>query len=155
MTLQIKKLESQIKAVIESDEKIKANYQLLISIKCVGPVLAANMIACTHNFTRFTNWRKFACYVGTAPFEHQSGTSIKGKTRVSSLSNRQIKKLIHLVAICACAYNPELKVYYKRRVGEGKNKMSTLNVIRNKLIARMFAVVNRGTAYVDLMKHAA
>lgn len=155
LTLQIKKIESQIKAVIDSDEKIKTNYQLLISIKCVGPVLAANMIACTHNFTRFTNWRKFACYVGTAPFEHQSGTSIKGKTRVSSLSNRQMKKLIHLVAICACAYNPELKVYYKRRVSEGKNKMSTLNVIRNKLIARMFAVVNRGTAYVDLMKYAA
>ncbi|WP_076370988.1 transposase [Mucilaginibacter lappiensis] len=81
-------------------------------------VLAANMIACTHNFTRFTNWRKFACYVGTAPFEHQSGTGIKGKTRVSSLSNRQIKKLSHLVAICACAYNPELKSYYKRRVSE-------------------------------------
>ncbi|WP_429381043.1 transposase [Mucilaginibacter sp. UYCu711] len=38
-----------------------------------------------------TNWRKLACYVGTAPSEHQPGTSIKGKTRVSSLSNRQIK----------------------------------------------------------------
>ena len=61
--------------------------------------------------------------------------------------------MIHLVAICACAYNPELKVYYKRKVSEGKNKMSTLNVIRNKLITRMFAAVNRGTAYVDLMKH--
>ena len=155
LTLQIKKLESQIKAVIESDEKIKVNYQLLISIKCVGPVLAANMIACTHNFTRFTNWQKFACYVGTAPFEHQSGTSVKGKTRVSSLSNRQMKRLIHMVAIGACTYNPELKVYYKRRVSEGKNKMSTLNIIRNKLIARMFAVVNRGTVYVDLMKYAA
>ena len=155
LTIQIEKIENQIKAVIDSDEKIKANYQLLTGIKCVGPILAANMIACTHNFTRFTNWRKFACYVGTAPFEHQSGTSIKGRTRVSSLSNRQIKKLIHLVAICACAYNPELKAYYKRRVAEGKNKMSTLNVIRNKLIARMFAVVSRGTAYVDLMKYAA
>jgi len=60
-----------------------------------------------------------------------------------------------MVAICACAYNPELKVYYKRRVSEGKNKMSTLNIIRNKLIARMFAVVNRDTACVDLMKYAA
>ena len=60
-----------------------------------------------------------------------------------------------MVAICACIYNPELKVYNKRRVSEGKNKMSTLNIIRNKLIARMFAVVNRGTAYVDLIKYAA
>jgi len=91
----------------------------------------------------------------TLPFEHQSGTSIKGRTRVSSLSNKQLKKLIHMVAICACAYNPEMKSYYNRRVSEGKNKMSTLNVIRNKIISRMFAVVNRGSGYVDLMKYAA
>nr|WP_243771910.1 IS110 family transposase [Mucilaginibacter rubeus] len=155
LTVQVKKIEEQIKAVIESDEAVKLNYQLLTSIKCVGPVLAANMIAYTHNFTRFATWRKFACYVGTAPFEHQSGTSIKGRTRVSSLSNKQLKKLIHMVAICACAYNPEMKSYYKRRVSEGKNKMSTLNVIRNKIISRMFAVVNRGSGYVDLMKYAA
>ncbi|WP_429377431.1 transposase [Mucilaginibacter sp. UYCu711] len=57
-------------------------------------------------FTCFSTWRKFACYVGTAPFEHQSGTSIKERTRVSSLSNKQLKKLIHTVAICAWAYNP-------------------------------------------------
>ena len=43
LTLQIKKLESQIKPVIDSDEKIKVNYQSLTSIKCVGPILAANM----------------------------------------------------------------------------------------------------------------
>jgi len=155
LTIQVKKIEEQIKAVIESDEAVKLHYQLLISIKCVGPVLAANMIAYTHNFTHFATWRKFACYVGTAPFEHQSGTSIKGRTRVSSLSNKQLKKLIHMVAICACAYNPEMKSYYKRRLSEGKNKMSTLNVIRNKIISRMFAVVNRGSGYVDLMKYAA
>ncbi|MDB5138865.1 MAG: hypothetical protein JWR12_781 [Mucilaginibacter sp.] len=69
LTLQIKKLESQIKAVIESDEKIKANYQLLTSIKCVGPVLAANMIVCTHNLPGLPIGAN-ACYVGTAPFEH-------------------------------------------------------------------------------------
>jgi transposase len=155
LTVQIKKTEQMIKAVIENDEQIKENYQLVTSIKGVGPVVAAHMIAYTHNFTRFSNWRKFACYVGTAPFEHQSGTSVRGRTRVSTLSNKQLKKVIHLAAISACAYNAELKTYYKKRISEGKNKMCTLNVIRNKLIARMFAVVNRGTAYVDLMKHAA
>jgi transposase len=60
-----------------------------------------------------------------------------------------------MVAMCVCAYNPEMKRYYKRRVSEGKNKISTLNVIRNKIISRMFAVVNRGSGYVDLMKYAA
>lgn len=109
LTQQIKKIEQMIMTVIESDEQIKENYQLLVSIKGVGPVVAVHMIAYTHNFTRFSSWRKFACYIGTAPFEHQSGTSVKGRTRVSTLSNKQLKKIIHLAAISACAYNSELK----------------------------------------------
>ncbi len=51
--------------------------------------------------------------------------------------------------------NLEMKRYYEQRVEKGKNKMSTINIIRNKLLARMFAVVNRKTPYVDLMKYAA
>ena len=66
-----------------------------------------------------------------------------------------MKRLIHMVTIDACTYNSELRVYYNRRVAEGKNKMSALNIVQNKLVARMFAVVNRGTVYVDLMKYAA
>ncbi|WP_462265725.1 IS110 family transposase [Mucilaginibacter sp.] len=83
LTTQIKKLEAQILATIESDTAIKNNYHLLTGIQGIGPVIAAHMITSTHNFTRFANWRKFACYVGTAPFEHTSGTSIRGKTQVS------------------------------------------------------------------------
>jgi len=48
-----------------------------------------------------------------------------------------------------------MKIYYERRVEEGKNKMSTLNIIRNKLLARAFAVVERGTPYVNTKKYAA
>ena len=55
----------------------------------------------------------------------------------------------------AIQLNGEYKTYYERRTKEGKNKMSTLNIIRNKLIFRIFAVVKRGTPYVDLSKFAA
>lgn len=155
LTLQIKKIEKEIIDLIESDEALKKNYYLLIGIRGIGPVIAANMLSCTHNFTRFANWRKFACYVGIAPFEHTSGTSVKGRTRISQLSNKDIKKLLHLAAISACIHDKELKTYYKRRVAEGKNKMSTLNILRNKIVARMFAVINRQSPFVDLMKFAA
>ncbi|WP_222983827.1 hypothetical protein [Flagellimonas meishanensis] len=46
-----------------------------------------------------------------------------------------------------------MKRYYERRTEEGKNKMSTINIIRNKLSARMFAAVNRGTPYVSVYAH--
>ena len=155
LTSQIKKLEAQIHTIIDSNADLKNTYDLLTSMKGIGLVIAANMITSTHNFSRFTNWRKFACYIGTAPFEHSSGSSIRGKTQVSPLANKTLKKLLHLAAISAIIHNKELKVYYLRRISEGKSKMSTINILRNKIIARMFAVINRQSGYVELAKFAA
>ncbi|MFA6245560.1 MAG: transposase [Mucilaginibacter sp.] len=147
LNTQIKSLDAQILSVIDSDVSLKKTYDLLTSMKGIGPVIAANMITSTHNFTRFASWRKFACYIGTAPFEHMSGTSVRGKTQVSHLANKQLKKLLHLAAISAIIHNKELRAYYLRRVGQGKSKMSTINVLRNKILARMFALINRQSGY--------
>lgn len=57
-----------------------------------------------------------------------------------------------MCAITAIQHNPEMKNYYIKRVETGKSKMSTINIIRNKLIPRIFAVVKRQTPYVDTMK---
>ena len=103
----------------------------------------------------FANARAFACYCGTAPFENSSGTII-GKPRVHHYANKQLKSLLNLAAMAAIQMKGEYRQYYDKRVNElGKNKMSTLNIIRNKLIYRVFAIVNRGTPYVDLYKFAA
>ncbi len=47
-----------------------------------------------------------------------------------------------------------MRVYYERRISTGKSKMSTINIIRNKLIARIFAVFKTQTPYVNTMKFA-
>ncbi|MCF6182669.1 MAG: IS110 family transposase, partial [Lutibacter sp.] len=60
-----------------------------------------------------------------------------------------------LCAKSAIQNNPEMKIYYKRRVEQGKNKMSTINIIRCKLLARFFATIKRQTPYVDILKYAA
>lgn len=145
----LKSIDRKIMELIESDEALHTNFCLLTSLKGVGLVLATAVLIATDNFTRFTDARKFACYCGTAPFEHSSGTSIKGKTRVSHLANKGIKSLLEMAARSAIQHDKELKAYYKRRVDEGKNKTSTLNIVRNKLITRMFAVIKRQTPYVE------
>lgn len=89
--------------------------------------------------------RKFACYSGIAPFEYQSGTSVHGKTQVSSIANQQVKRMLHLAAMTAIHFDTELREYYIRRQADGKSKMAIINIIRNKLVARVFAVVKRGT----------
>ena len=48
----------------------------------------------------------------------------------------------------AIQYDKELKEFYKRRVASGKSKTSSLNIVRNKIIYRMFAVVKRGTPFI-------
>lgn len=148
LNTQIDNLESAIKEVIENDPAVKANYSLLTSVKTVGKVLAVTTIIKTGNFSKFRNARKFSCYCGTAPFEHSSGSSIKGKTRVSHLADKQMKTLLDLSAKCGIRYDKELKEFYERRLALGKSKMSTINVIRNKIIYRMFAVIKRQSPFL-------
>jgi len=152
---QVQRIEERIYSTIESHPEVKANYTLLMSVRGIGKVLAAYLILLTQNFTRFTDPKKFACYSGIAPFEYSSGSSVRKKSRVHACANRQIKTLLNLAAMSSIQLRGEYRTYYERRVEEGKSKMSTLNIIRNKLVFRAFAVVKRGTPYVDLTKFAA
>lgn len=152
---QIEALEKEMEAVTREDEKLLINYQLLKSIKGVGPIVALHVLVKTNNFEWFDNARQFACYCGLAPFEHTSGTSIRGRTRVSHIADKQMKTLFDLAAKVAIQHDPELKEYYKRRIEEGKSKMSTINVVRNKIVGRMFAVIKRQMPYKSAVQEAA
>jgi transposase len=155
LTLQIKLIEKEIISLIKSNQEILKTYNNIQSIKGVGPILAATMIVYTNNFKSFHNWRKFACYAGIAPFEHSSGTSYRGRTRISILGNRDLKTILSSAAATAILHDPQLRIYYNKRLKEGKNKMSTLNIIRNKIVSRIFAVAKRQTPYVETFKFAA
>jgi transposase len=152
---QIEKLMTEIETIIEEQESLKQNFRLLQSIKGVGKILALTTIIKTHNFTRFDNARKFACFCGTAPFDHSSGTSIKRKARVSHLADKQMKSLLDLSAKSAIQYDKELREYYLKRTRDGKSKMSTINVVRNKILYRMFAVIKRQTPFLENYLQAA
>ncbi len=155
LNTQIVKMEKQMDKIILSNEKLKKQYELMTSITGVGSQTAIYMIVTTDGFSKFKNSRSFASYCGIAPFPNVSGTSIRGKTKVSTLANKKIKSLLDLAAKSAIQYNQEMKLYYNKRVEDGKSKMSTINIIRNKLLSRIFAVINRKTPYVDFMKYAA
>jgi transposase len=152
---EILKLESKIEEIVNQDEQLIRNYELCRSVKGIGLVLALELIIHTQNFTCFDGWRKFAAYCGTVPYPYESGSSIKGKTRVHPSSDRRMKSLLTMASISALRVDPELKIYYKRRVEEGKPKMSVINMIRNKMLARIFATVKRGTPFITMSKFAA
>jgi transposase len=152
---QINKVEKELDSIVRGDELINKQFNLILSIKGVGKQTALSIISYTNCFTKFDTWRKFASYAGTAPFPYSSGTSIKGRNRVSNLANKKIKALLNMCARSAIEFNPEMKMYFQNRKANGDNGMSTLNIIRNKLLSRIFAVIKRGTPYVDTHKFAA
>jgi transposase len=152
---EIKQIEKKINDIIKNDKDMSKNFRLIISVRGIGKIVAYYFIAFTANFTAFANARAFACYVGIAPFGNSSGI-VKGKPRVHPFANKQLKSLLNLAAMSAIQLRGEYQQYYARRVNElCKNKMSTMNIIRNKLVYRVFAVVHRETPYVDLYKFAA
>jgi transposase len=155
LTKHINKVETEIEQIVKGDAKLNNMYQLLISIKGIGQQTAWYMIVTTEGFTRFENARQFASYCGVAPFPNRSGSSIHGKTKVSNLAYKKIKVLLDLCAKSAIQHDNELRLFYQKRVDTGNNKKSTINIIRNKLLTRMFAVIKRNTPYVDIFKYAA
>ena len=66
-----------------------------------------------------------------------------------------MKALLNVAAWSSIQHDKEMKEYYTKRVAKGKSKMSTVNIVRNKIVQSAFTVVKRGTPYVQLKKHAA
>ena len=91
--------------------------------------------------TIISQWYNLGCYCGVVPFTKSSGTSVRYKSTVSPFAKMKLKKLLHLCAMSAIPNDLEMKAYFERKVAEGKNKMSVINAVRNKLIHRVFAVI--------------
>lgn len=142
-------IENEIEKLITNEPKVKAVIERISSIKGVGRQTAIHLFIYTKGFTTFESGKQLASYCGVVPFTKSSGTSVRYKTRVSPFANKHLKKLLHLCAMAAVRHNDELRQYYLRKTGEGKNKMSVINAVRNKLVQRIFAVVRDGRNYVD------
>lgn len=144
----LKNVESKIIDVVNADDNLKLLYKLITSVVGIGFVTAINLIVHTNGFTMLKDTRKLACYCGVAPFEYSSGSSVRGRTKVHFMANKKLKCNLHMASLTAVKLDTELKHYYERKVAEGKNKMSVLNAVKNKLLARIVAVVNKQQEYV-------
>jgi transposase len=143
----LKAVENRIKELIKQDSSLHHLFTLVTSVAGIGPVIGREIIITTNEFKDITEAKKYACYAGVAPFAHSSGTSIKGKNKVSHFANKNVKKLLHLGAVSLIRHKGEIREYWLRKLDQGKQEMVVLNAIRNKLIQRVFAVVARGTKY--------
>lgn len=149
----IDRIEAQINDLVKTDEVISRQVTLAQSVPGVGRVLSWNLITKTNEFKNFKDPRKLACFSGVAPFEHSSGTSIRGKTRVSHYADKTMKKCLHMAALSAIRVDGELRSYYLRKVDEGKNKMLVINAVRNKIVHRVMAAIINDRPYQRELKN--
>ena len=149
---QVQDIEKDMAQTIDSDAELKNNYQLLLTISGIGIVNAVNTIVATHNFKMFDNARQYASYIGVAPFEHISGTSVRGKTHVEPGAKMLKADLTGAVRTCI-NHDKEIQKYYERKIAEGKSYGVVANAIKFKLLLRMFAVIKRGTPFVKKADH--
>lgn len=143
----LKKVEQDIQNLIKSDARLKQLFKIIKSVDGVGNVIATEVIIRTNEFKNINDPDKFACYSGVVPFDHSSGTSVHGKSRVSPIANKVLKTLFHMAALSAIRIKGEFQDYFERKIKEGKNKMSVINAIRNKIIHRIFACVRENRLY--------
>ena len=140
-------IEQLIVKTAQQDVEIIKKVQQVQSINGIGPVTAVALLAYTKGFTTFSNAKELACYCGVVPFAKRSGTSIRFKPTVSPHANKKLKRLLHLCALSAIKNDKEMQAYFERKVAEGKNKMSVINAVRNKLVHRVFAVIRDDRFY--------
>ena len=154
---EIELIEQKMAEVVTSDDEIYLTYTRLLTIPGIGPVNAINTIANTQNFTAFETARQYAKYVGVAPSEHSSGTSVRWRSRPSPHSDLQAKADLSMAAMRAVEFSIEMNIYYERKLGNRPDdkdvKRKALNAVKFKLIRQMFSVAKQHKNFI-LMQQA-
>ena len=155
----IRSLKRQLKQVREEIALLEAEMQALIqqydgdmfvnlsSIPGIGKKTAAFLIVLTNGFRDFENYRQVSSFCGLSPTEHSSGTSVKGRSRISKRGNPYIRNQLFMCSFTASQCNPQCRSLYQRLVNKGKSKKLALIAVCNKLIKQAFSIAQSGIPY--------
>ena len=142
---EIQILESKLLELVKEHQQTQLT--LLKSIPGMGVKTAIILIVLTDGFKKFENAKQLCCYTGTTPTIRISGSSVRGKSRISKMGNRKLRNLLFLCAFSACKYNKACREIYERIVAKGKSKKLALMAVINKLLKQAFAIVKSGIPY--------
>lgn len=150
----LKQLEKEMSHLEEQLTKnVKQEYQsslsLLKSIPGIGDKTALMLLVFTDGFHRFESSKELCSYAGITPIIRQSGSSVKGRPRISKMGNPKLRNLLFMCSFNACKYNRSCKALFDRIVAKGKSKKLALIAVCNKLLKQAFAVVKNQLPYDD------
>ncbi|HEX9075591.1 MAG TPA: IS110 family transposase [Anaerolineae bacterium] len=144
---EIAKIERQIHDHINQHPDLKAQQDLIASIKGIGPKTAALFIAEYPDLKAFASARAMVAFAGLNPQHHDSGRSIHGKPRLSKKGAGRLRKGLYWPAIVAMRYNPVLQAFADRLLAHGKPKMVVIAAVMRKLIHLVYGVLKSGQPF--------
>ncbi|WP_400194281.1 IS110 family transposase [Hymenobacter sp. B81] len=145
LTKQLQTLETELLALLE--QRFGTDMTLLCSIPGIGRKTAGMLLLFASGFARLTNYRQLIAMAGLSPREHSSGTSIRGRVRITKMGGSLIRSKLFMCSLSAAKRNAACQALYERLVSKGKNRKLALIAVCNKLLKQAFAIVRSGTAY--------
>jgi transposase len=139
---EIKDLEDKLLVLVK-----QTHQDLLTRLKtipCIGPKTAIMLVVLTGGFGRFTSANELCIYAGLTSVIRQSGSSVKGRPRISKIGNQKLRNLLFMCSFNACKYNKSCRALYERIVAKGKRKKLALIAVCNKLLKQAFANAKSG-----------
>ncbi len=143
---ELQALQQAIDQHIDDDPDLKRIWELLQSIPGVGQRVADHFTALLSG-RDFKSAEQLAAYLGLVPTEWQSGSSIKGRSRMSKAGSASLRQLLYMPAIVAVRRNPHIRALYERLLASGKAKMCAIGAAMHKLAHLCFGVVHTGQPY--------
>ena len=150
LTRDIERVEEQMKALVAQHEDLNRDIELLMSIYGVAFINATTVLAELGDLRRFTLARQLSAFAGMSPRHRQSGTSIRGRSRLCKQGNSRVRQCLFLSALAAIRGNNQLRDTYQRLLAQGKPRMVALGAIMRKLLTLMRAILISGKRYQPL-----
>jgi transposase len=144
---QIDQVKRAVQDHIDQHPDLKRQRDLMDSIPGIGPLTAAKLLAECRPLTAFTNVRQLVAFAGLNPSHHQSGTSIRKKTRISRTGNAAIRAALYMPAISAKNHNPILHAFAQRLLARGLCQMAVIAAVMRKLLHLVYGVLKSGRPF--------
>ncbi len=143
----IRTTKQRIREHIDNHPDLKHKKDLLTSIPGIGEVTIHVALSEFADITRFRNAKCLAAFIGVAPRERQSGSSVHGRTVLSKMGRGQLRKAFFMPALVALRYNPLLKAMKERMLAAGKAKMTIVGAAMRKLVHLIYGVLKSGRPF--------
>jgi transposase len=144
---EIKETKKRIRDHIDHHPDLKEKKTLLESIPGIGEATIAIILSEFAQIDRFRNAKCLAAYIGVAPRERQSGSSVRGRTMMSKTGRSQLRKAFFMPALVALRYNPILMAMKQRLTDAGKPKMAIVGAAMRKLVHLIYGVLKSGVPF--------